>query len=254
MIKMATSGENLWPLSKFATLPHSRGLLWAAFTVHLLGDTEEEPVLLDSLAEVSAFHHDLVRGASNFMALKSDWERLVERCQSIARPFLQHEWTQLWLEYFGTTYEPLIFRIYRGHQLIALAPFYEYPNPQVGSLWTTLSLMGDFGGDYRDLIIDAHVDNRAAVYAYTLKILSQMRRRPSLLRLQNLVWSDAGLLIPEAFPGAISEEALRPYVDTRRLPWSEYHGHIREEPAAGATAGKIFRCPRISGGARRGTR
>ncbi|NMP24807.1 GNAT family N-acetyltransferase [Sulfobacillus harzensis] len=170
------------------------------------------------------FRCEVVYGTGNFMKLKADWDRLLERSRSIARPFLTHDWTRNWLEFFGPKCEPVIILVYLGERIVGLAPLCHRPNPYIGPLWTTLSFLGDPGADYHDFIIDETVDY-TRMYEYILGIVRNMAKRYSVARLYN-VHSEVASLFAKGLPNGVTVHPTRClYVDTRQS-WDSYHNDI----------------------------
>ncbi len=174
--------------------------------------------------DTTGFRHQVVSGRAHFMRLKADWEQLLERSQSIARPFLMHDWVRNWLDHFGPKYEPLMVLVYRREKLVAIAPLWRYPNSRVGAIWTTFAFMGDPGADYHDLIVDESMDAQE-VYSYTLNVLADMGKRYATLRFQN-VHSESAARFANALPTAATTLVRCPYVDTRRSTWEDYQRDI----------------------------
>lgn len=64
---------------------------------------------------------DVVRDPSTFIAMRDEWDALVERAR-IDHPFLTHDWVRTFWECFGDGKELHVLTVRAGDRLVALAP------------------------------------------------------------------------------------------------------------------------------------
>jgi CelD/BcsL family acetyltransferase involved in cellulose biosynthesis len=70
---------------------------------------------------MTPLHVHAIRDAAGLMAIKPEWDQLVERAEP-SQPFLSHDWVWTWWECFGADKELCVLAVRAGGNLIALAP------------------------------------------------------------------------------------------------------------------------------------
>ena len=73
------------------------------------------------VADAEELQVELVTDLASFLALETDWNRLVQAA-GIPHPFLRHEWIRAWWECFAGDRELRIVLVRDGRGLVALAP------------------------------------------------------------------------------------------------------------------------------------
>ncbi len=109
------------------------------------------------------------RGTEALMAVKTEWQELF--AETTCSPFLAWEWMSLWFESFGANKKPIIFKAYRGGEMVAILPLFLATRKVMGIKIRQLSFIGDGAGGADHLDIIAKPADKSAALGAIFELL-----------------------------------------------------------------------------------
>jgi CelD/BcsL family acetyltransferase involved in cellulose biosynthesis len=115
----------------------------------------------------------IIREVNDFMEFKKSeetWERFVEK-QGESNPFLSFEWFKIWLENFLKNDSLLILLLYRGDQIVAIAPLLSRQEKFKGIKVRKIELIGNIYSPVRYFIFNKsnNIEEASVIFEFFRK-------------------------------------------------------------------------------------
>jgi CelD/BcsL family acetyltransferase involved in cellulose biosynthesis len=157
---------------------------------------------------------------SEFVAMREDWERLMERAPA-ANIFLTHDWVATWWRHYGNGSRLNILAVYRGKELVGLAPLMIQQRRLVGfPVLRRVAFIGTGVSDRLDILL-APGHERATLAAMVSRLQHQ---RWDIVDLQEIPeGSTTAKLLPELAeaartPAEVTVQSICPVIQLPSEP------------------------------------